>query len=298
MNAQLQAQPGRVIYDEPAEVYYRRSLGEANNTGLKILNSQSAAHFKYWVEEPDADRTTPTLEFGRAYHCATLEPDVFDATYSIVPKDAPERPTEAMLKAYAKGTSRDSSIYRIEWWQAWEAENAGRILLKNKDYDRVRGMAESVRAHPLASAMLQGGRREVTLRWIDPQTGLPCKARVDLYDQEMGYLLDLKSCVSAHPDDMGRAVPRFYYHQQHAHYCEGARACELPFDHFLLLAVESQPPYVCAPYTIDSHMEARGYELRDRGLALQAKCLRENRWPGYGDGQITELTAPYWALTD
>lgn len=289
--------PVGVFPDEPAETYYVRRLDEASSSGMKVLDGKSPAHFKYWVENPDDDEESAALAFGKAFHCATLEPDVFDLTYAVLPEDAPQKPTAAMLAAYAKGTSGDSSKARIEWWQAWDADNVGRILLTAANYEKVRRMGESIRAHPVASGLILAGQRELTMRWVDEKTGVQCKARADLYDRDFGFLLDLKKTVSAHPEDFARSIIKYRYHVQHAHYADGARVLDLPLKHYVLLACEDVEPYVCAPYHIDAHAEMRGFEIRDRALERQAECLRTGKWPGYAE-RIRELTLPAYAFYD
>lgn len=291
--------PG-VYLDEPAELYHRRDLGIANCGGIKILEERSPAHFAHWVSDQDEQaEERQVFTFGRAFHCATLEPDVFDRTYCVLPANAPQRPTEAMLKAYAKGTSSAESIARVDWWERWNADNEGREILSAKDYDRARFMAQSIRRHPTGAAMLNGGRREVTLRWIDEETGMPCKARVDLDndDEALNFMLDLKSCDDASPDAFARSVARYYYHVQDAHYTDGARTLGLNRRAFIFLACESSAPYVCHPYTVPAIAFERGHEIRKRALQKQAECLKTGRWPGYGDS-ITELTLPPWAFYD
>ena len=63
MNAMLQ--PATFIGQEPSESYYTRRLDEANASGLKHM-LRSPAHFKHWVDSPEADRDSPALRFGKA----------------------------------------------------------------------------------------------------------------------------------------------------------------------------------------------------------------------------------------
>jgi hypothetical protein len=290
MNAQLKPERGHVIANEAPESYYRRKLDEASASGLKKM-LRSPAHFHHWVQDPDADKSSPALEFGRAFHCATLEPDVFADTYAVLPADAPQRPTAAMLGA-AKPS--DSSKARQEWWAAFDAENSGRVFLSANDHDRARYMADSVRAHPVAAGLLVGGEREVTFRWHDDETGLACKSRADLY-LPGEFLMDLKSCVDASPEGFARAVINYGYDVQQAHYVDGAKQCDDPLRHFIFLACESAAPYVCQPHVLDAHAESRGWTLRQRAITRQAECFKANRWPGYSD-RINELTLPAFAF--
>lgn len=292
MNAQMKPEAPRVgiFTDEPADVYHTRRLDEANASGLKLM-LRSPAHFHEWVQNPDADKGSAALDFGRAFHMATLEPDVFDSTYCVLPDDAPQRPTAAMLNA-AKPSP--SSLERQAWWAKWEADNAGRVILSASDYDRARRMADSVRAHPVARGLLVGGDREVTMRWVDEETGIACKARPDLR-AEGEFVMDLKTCRDASHEGFARAVAGYHYDLQQAHYLEAERVLAKPVRWFVFLACESEAPYVCQPYLLDANAEQRGQALRHRAITRQALCLRENRWPGYSD-QLAQLTLPTWAM--
>lgn len=302
MSAQLQEPAGRILLREPAEAYHARRLDEVNNSGMKVLDTRSPAHFRHWVEEPDAQRETPALRFGKALHSAVLEPDSFARIYCVLPWDAPDRPTRAMLEA--KGKRSPNSEARIAWWSQWDADHPGSIVLAASDYDRIQRMAESARRHPIAAGMIEGGHREVTLRWSEPvelEDGtivwLDCKARVDLWQPDLRFFMDLKSTDDASPEGFARSVTSYRYHVQHCHYVEGAKACGIDLRAFVFLAIESEAPYVCAPYVIDAAAEERGYQLRERAMRKQAECVRAGKWPGYSD-TITELTLPGWAFSN
>lgn len=284
------AATGTIANDVPAEVYHKRDKTVASASGLKLM-LRSPAHFAHWCDDPEADKQSPALTFGRAFHCATLEPDVFDRTYTVVPADAPRYPTEAQWNA--KKSNPDSQAAK-DWWRAWEADNAGRVRLSLADYDRARYMADSVRAHPVAAGLLVGGEREVTFNWQDQETGLACKARADLY-LSGEYLMDLKTCRDASAEGFARAVASYTYDLQAAHYVDGIRTCGDQIRWFVFLACESEAPYVCQPYLLDSHAEQRGVNLRRRAIARQAECVRTGKWPGYSD-QLGELTLPAYAF--
>lgn len=294
MNAQLKESEPRIgiFTDEPAEQYYVRRLDEANASGLKLIDGKSPAHFYHYVMNPDDDAETPAKLFGKAFHCNVLEPDVFDRTYAVLPADAPQRPTAAMLNA--KNPSIES-LHRQDWWRAWNDRNGTRTILPAADYDRAQRMGDSVRAHPVAAGLIVGGDREATLRWVDEETGVACKARVDNLIRKV-CMVDAKSCLDASPEAFARAAAGYRYDAQAAHYMDGGRLLlgdDAP-EHFITLAVESSPPYVCVPYYFGPMEEQRGWALRQRAIRKQAECLRTGIWPGYSDN-LTQLTYPTWA---
>jgi hypothetical protein len=297
MSAQLQSAlaekpAGRVILDEAPEVYYQRDPCVANATGLKIIHSRTPKHFYHWATHPDFDKRTKALEFGRALHSATLEPDAFEHTYIVLPEDAPDKPTERMLNATGKRTP--NSQFRIDWWADFRARTVGKIELSAEDFDRVRYMGESMRSTPEAAGLLVGGHREATLRWVDEETGVACKARVDNFDPGERWMMDLKGCVDA-GEPFARASAGYGYDLAAAHYVDGADACGVPVDYFILLACESEAPYDCVPYYFGPKEQERGRAIRQRAIRQQAECLRTGIWPGRARG-LTELTYPTWAF--
>lgn len=287
---------GRVIPDEPPSTYYRRSLDVSNHTGMTILNKQTPAHFRYWVENPAADTDSSDLAFGRAFHCATLEPDTFTRDYVIVPRNAPPYPGARSWSAKNPGKESRAAM---AWWSEFEAENAGRTQITASNYDKSQRMAESMRAHPEGHLYLLGGRREVTFRWTDEETGMKCKARADNYEPRL-FLLDLKKTRDASPEGFARSITSYLYDQQAAHYCDGARATDGPVERYVIFACEDTPPYVCQPYCLDPMGEERGLALRRRALRRQAECLRTGRWPGYSDRteMISLPTFAYYGIEE
>lgn len=279
MNAVLQAPPlGRILRDVPAAEYHKRELGVASQSVLKLIREKSPAHYRAWVDAED-DADTPALAFGRAYHAAVLEPDKFASEYIVLPDF---------------GDMRSSKNRAMR--EAFKDEHPTATFIDAEDGDKIVAMREALLRHPVVRGILKDGFPEVTMRWIDPQTGVECKARGDWY-RPGKFFADLKTTLDASPEAFRRSVVSYGYHVQHAHYCDGANACGEPVENYLIVAQEKDPPYVAAVYHIDSFAEARGFELRERGLQTMRECIDSDTWPGYGAG-ITELTLPQWALED
>ena len=294
MSAVLSEQPrGELRLDVPAEDYYRRELDVARASGLGVLLEKSPAHYRAWVEAQE-EHDTPAQVFGRAYHCRVLEPERFAQTYVAEPQDAPRRPSVTQRKA--KKPSPDT-VAAIAFWDAWEAENAGRIVLPAEAFDVIEAMHRTLVAHPVVRGLMKDGHSEVTLQWVDGETGVRCKARADWWSPQRRLLADLKTTDDASPEGFRRSIARYGYHLQHAHYCDGAQAAGVPVRNYLILAQEKEPPYAVAVYHIDAAAETRGYELRQRGLRVMRECIDRGEWPAYGAG-ITEITLPAWALQD
>lgn len=290
---------GKITSDIPAEDYHARRLDIANNGGLSIIDTRSPAHYHYWVTSQVEKEEAEVFAFGRALHCATLEPDVFRDTYVILPPDAPR---DLRYLREAKKPS-DETKAAIAWWDEWAANTAGKTVLESEKLDQLHAMAAALRALDLkfgdvritVADLIDECQTEVTLYWVDELTGIACKARADLWSPELALAMDLKSCVDAGREPFARAVARHRYHVQHAHYCEGFRACGQPLKSFVFLPVEKEPPHVPAAWHIDAPAEELGYEVRARSLRKLEACLKSGRWPGHTT-TVESLTLPAFAF--
>ena len=268
-----------LLFDLPAEKYHQRVLGEVSNSGIKQA-LRSAAHYKAWVETTD-EHDTPTFAFGRAFHAALLEPDRFAQAWAV-------QPDFGDLRTKAARESRD----------AWRSGHPNVACIPQEDMDRIHAMIAAVLVHPWARRAVRDGHSEVTVRWSDDTTGLPCKARADYYvDGKTPFVLDVKTTLDASPEAFARDIAKYGYHIQHAHYADGFRVLGKPLRNYLLLAVEKEAPYAVALYYIDAEAEQRGYDLRARGMQRIAHGVQTGEWPTYTN-DITRLSLPRWALND
>lgn len=278
MSAQLQPVAGEILLDVPAAEYHKRELGVATNSTLRMIRERSPAHYRAWIDSAD-DNDTPAMAFGRACHARVLEPARYAVDYQVMP-------VFGDLRSVKNRAARD----------AWCDQHPGATFISADTAVQIEAMHAALMQHPLAAGIMREGRSEVTMRWTDPETGVTCKARADWWKPGR-FFMDYKTTEDACPAAFKRSVAKYSYHQQHAHYCDGAKACGENIDNYLILAQEKEPPYVCVVYHIDAATETRGYELRQRGLEIMARCIENDTWPGYGAG-ITELALPPWALQD
>ncbi len=267
---------GEIHTHVPAAEYHKRELGVVSKSACDELD-RSAAHYYEWVHGAERE-PTPALKFGAAFHCSQLEPDVFARHYRVEPDFGDCRSTK-------NKEARDR----------WRADNAGRSLISADDMEAVRGMQLAVAAHPAASRLIQAGQAEVTLRWLDEESGLPGKSRADYWVREKRLAVDLKSTMDASAEQFSKDVYNHRYHVQDALYRAAFAACGERIDHFAIVAVEKLPPYAVAVYVLDAEAVAKGYNSARKNIELLRVCMEKNVWPGYGQG-IEELALPHWAV--
>lgn len=269
------ALPHGMHRDVPSAIYHERVPGMLSSGALQLA-ARSPAHLRAWLDGTDS-APTPALVVGQAFHCATLEPERFARDFAAEPDFGDCRKKE-------NKAARD----------AWRAANAGAQCLPAEDHATVLAMRASVLAHPIAGRMILDGVPELTVRWRDPETGLPCKLRTDYYVADLGMAVDLKSTEDAGPKAFARSIAEYGYHLQNAHYANGFDVIGAPLAHFVFVAVEKAPPYGVAVYSLDVGSLERGH-ARVRALSRSiADCVATNHWPCYPE-TIQQIELPPWA---
>ena len=279
--------PDGVHLNVPAATYHERTMGLVSSSSISQLGPRTPAHYHRWVTASEPDEETPALTFGRAWHCATLEPEVFGKSYAV-------QPDFGDCRANPKtGTTKEEGAKNKAARDAWRMQHAGREFLAHDDYQTIVGMAATVRSHPLASKMLHGGVAEATVLWTDPETQLRCRVRPDYWVKQRGLVVDIKSTMDASEYGFTKSVFQYGYHRQHALYRTGLAAIGAPARHFVFVVVEKFPPYAVATYTLDEEAVAIALDELRSSMRLLRDCMQLNMWPGYPVA-IRQLKTPQW----
>jgi len=230
------------------------------------------AHFCYYRENPPEKNV---FDFGRIFHLAALEPDKLNKAVAIWGGDK-----------------------RGKAWTEFKEKNSNKTIIKHDEYVQIITMAAAIKAHPIASAIINHQQAEIeqSIFWIDQDTGEKCKCRPDVRIESEGLIADLKGVQSAQPGMFSRACANYGYQYQAPFYLDGAiQATGVEHKHFVFIAVEKEPPHLVAVYEADYEFIEVG-RMKYKELLLQySQCKIENHWPGYGDG-IKEISLPRWTV--
>lgn len=254
----------------PADEY--RAWPYAAQSTLKILRDQSPAHAYEAMTNPAPP--TPALRLGTAVHTAVLQPELFGDLY-----------------AFAPSVDRRTKAGR-EVWEQFEDDIGDRTILKAEEWATCLHIRDSVAAHPTARKLLVGDAEQSAV-WKDPDTGVMCKGRFDKIS-DVGALTDLKTTTDASPEAFTRAIAKYFYYGQAAHYLSGAQVLGLDAKFFTIIAVEKEPPYCVAVYHIKDDAVRAGEDELKPLIDLYARCQETGVWPGYPN-EALEIDLPPWA---
>ncbi|MFJ9754937.1 PD-(D/E)XK nuclease-like domain-containing protein [Streptomyces sp. NPDC101149] len=184
-----------------------------------------------------------------------------------------------------------------------KAREAGEIPLKPAEYQMVHDMADALRRHPVASLLFdpERGTPERSLFWRDDKTGVMRRARLDwLPNPRTGRLIipDYKTCRSAKPEKLEKAIEEFGYHQQDDTYRSGCHALGIADADaaFVFVCQEKTAPYVITVIEVNAAARRIGAARNRRALETFARCTETGYWPGYSD-DVVPVALPGYAET-
>jgi hypothetical protein len=269
--------PNGVIDAMPEDDYHAHPA--LSVSGAKKLLPPSCPAIYKW-ERDNGQPHKAAFDFGHAAHAAVLG---VGAPLEVVEADnwLTKAAKEAKAAAYAEG----------------------RVPLLAKEKAQVDGMAAAIKAHPIASALLDPdhGKPEQSLFWHDTTHGVDRRGRLDwLPATDGGRLIipDYKTAVSAEPGAIRKAVANFRYFMQDAWYRDTAHALGLADDiAFVFIFQEKTAPYLITVAEIDTAAVMAGRTLNDRALSVFAECTATDTWPSYSD-DVELISLPGWATYD
>jgi len=297
------------IYSDIDNAAYHSSNG-ISKSGLDLI-AQSPEHYQTVKKHPKP--SIPAWVVGTALHTIILEPDEFDNRYVMEPPSAPPRPTAAQLNA-AKPTAL--ALERIAYWEQWDAENEGKIMLSTKpgedpfwkpsDWCMIHRMRDSILMHETASILLDPsqGKAEQSIYWIDKDddygsrepTYRLAKARPDFINLAHNLMVDLKTTADASYTEFRRSVSKWRYFVQDPWYTSGYyQATGKAVQDFVFAAVEKQPPYGVGIYKLGQQEKRAGRALMLKNLDTYHECLTTGVWPAY-PSDIRDLELSPWQL--
>jgi exodeoxyribonuclease VIII len=259
---------------EPAEVYH--SHPSVSCSMLREI-MRSPLHYKRRYIDGVEPEPTPAKTFGTLAHAAILEPRRFLDQFVVEP------PLRRNTKEY----------------KSWlEAQPPEKLIISNKDSDRVINMCSAVTAHEGAASLLRGGIMEHSLYFTEPATGVQCRVRPDAMTED-GYVVDLKTTRDASRKAFMRSIAQYRYDVSAGLYTEAFQTVfGRPPKGYIFIAVEHHEPYAVAVYVADDSVTEIGLAAARRSLRLLKACADADHWPGYQDGTTETIGLPNWMIQE
>jgi hypothetical protein len=252
------------------EYHAHKAIG---STTLK-LGLESFAKLKAKVDGKIKESTADYFELGRCAHSAILEQDF--SNYVCGPEAA-------------KNTKE---------WKTFEALYPDKVVLKESQYEQVRGMHEAFYAHNLAPKIIAEGQPEQS--FFVEILGQEYKARPDWLKVESegrekkdAYIVDYKTCQDLDYEACQRAIGNYGYDISAAHYIQVvSTAASLPITEYYWIFQEKEPPYELAVFRLDDFPKERAIKLVKRLYERIAHANKSKLWPGRYTSQIYDIDLP------
>lgn len=278
------AQENYLISNMSNDEYHARP--EYSSSQLKDL-LRSAAHFySFNIAKEHEKESKKHLDFGTLAHAMFLEPHVFENEFSVLPNNAPKPPTDVMRNA--KNPSADS-IARIEWWDAWEAQNGNKITITEEQLAGAMRIVWNLKCLSTSGIMANNaGMAEASIFFTDPIYDLPLRIRPDYHiipcDRfPNGLIIDVKTANDARPMAFSKACANFAYDLSAAMYREGFQQYYQTEDKpdFIYMVAENDAPFVAKQYKASDLFLSVGEVRYRKAKELLAESKLMNEWQGY-----------------
>lgn len=249
----------------PEEEYHKYPA--ASNSTLFLLE-QNPGNVPWSKRAPQIE-TDAATDLGSLVHMLALQPELFSSTYVVAP---------IFDRRSNKGKAEAAAF-------EWQVQQSGLIVIEESMKRKADNMVASMMAHPEFHRILTAAdlKTEVSILWIDEQTGVLCKCRCDTLVpiNDHAIVMDLKT--TAKIDDVKYSIRDYDYAQQQVHYTEGLKANGAAFVHWYFGFVSSTVQLKRYPVRF---IQLRGETVEEAELKQRkrlrdfAYALKNNDWYG------------------
>ncbi len=276
MKEKIDVEPG-IYYDVPFEDYLNWNCFSKSMISSLLI---SPKHYKDYEKN---GLKSSGFAFGNALEDYLLEKDKFWETYVFLPE------TYENKKGEIKPFSLKSPACR-EIKEAYEMR--GFTTIEPSLVSILEDIEIEVKKSHINN--LIQGTPQVSVVWRNENTGVLCKARYDILNEE--NITDLKSTKSAEINSFRKDMYNLKYHCQAGMYQESwafhNNGEMLPF---IFACIENTSPYAIASYAIREDSMTLGLREAERAMRIYQECVESDVWPGFED-QVQDIDIPEYVL--
>ena len=182
-------------WDVSADEYYSDEMHESNSR-LAVFRESIPKYHAMFIEQIIPGKQTKGMDFGKAFHLALLEPEMYKEVIAVGPD-----------------INKLTNDYK-----AWKKEHADYIILDVKQETTIQKMIQGVTRNKEALKLLKApGVVEQAIRWQHSKTGIWLKCKLD-YLLETPTIVDIKTCSNSNPEEFARSCGQLDYQCQAAMY--------------------------------------------------------------------------------
>lgn len=263
-----------------------------NQSIAKILLSQTPAHA--WQKHP---RLNPDYK-----ETHKREFDLGTAAHAV------------LFEGWNKIAICDFADWRTKLAQEAKelAYSQGKTPLLAKEAERVKAMTDAARkawrdCSDLEGYALEDGDVERAIYWVESfkdangTNYADCRARLDWLSRDMSLIVDYKTTDNCKPEKFIRKIGDFGYDVQVDFYTRAVRSLWAEESYretkFVFMVQETEAPFACSFVALSPAFLALAKNKVDKALAIWARCLRDNRWPGY-ESRIHCVDPTPWMIAE
>jgi hypothetical protein len=257
----------------PEAVYF--SLDAWSNSRLKTLEKSPEEAQENTSGSDGTDTQAQSL--GSAAHCALGEPVRFAEEYSIRTRCFGLTQQDNRCKHWGKH-SVGGKWYCGRHRPEGAADPIVGIL--PKEMEQIQEWFKLLYECEENTELGSPGHFEVVAIWVDPETGLKCKGRIDFLSLVGGYIKDWKTSREGAPWAFPYHMERWRYDRQHAFYMKGMKALAPHVKAFYFVALGKDG--VVSVHTLPDHVARQATEEVNALLQLAKKYSIAGHWPKEG----------------
>lgn len=242
---------------------------------------------------------TEATEFGDLLDSMVTTPDLTEIRFALEPATYPAPPEHAKVK------SRKICVGAPLPWnnnagfcEQWHEERSGITVIKSSVWNEVQAAYDSLMADSRLKELIGCSQKQVfvTSEFHDSDTGLTIKVKslLDLVPSKdhpkFGKCIaDLKSALDASTGAWPFVTDKRKYQVQAAMGVDAYMSARPGEDRgeFRHVIVEKEHPYPTGRRILTDDFMENGRAIYTRALKAYARCVVENFWPGYDDGDGT-----------
>ena len=247
---------------------YRKSTG-LSQSSLKYFMT-SPAHYLASTEQ--SIEPSKAMNFGTAFHAHMLMDNPLEH-YAV--------------KEKVDGRSKHGKEYN----ENFALENAGKIIIDESEFKLMIDMQASIMAHTESCVRLKHLTHKELSVFGTFNTGacdVRLKGRIDGYNEDQGYVIDIKTCEDSSPAGFKKAIWDRRYDIQNCHYDWLIKNANKKMNDFFFICVEKEPPFAVGLYRISlpslRNTYAKWYSL----IEDFAVCQKSGNYPAY-DSQVVDI---------